>query len=217
MWHCSPKSRLNNSLLVRCAFWEKFSGANFCFLAFVSGWFFGVVLPMFLLYYVALFSKSHLKNSLLVRCAFWENFRERILVFSLCVRLVFFGVVLPMFLLYYVALFSRRPLDKLSSCQVRVLEEFFGSELLFFDFVSGWCFLVVLCLCFCFTMWPCSPESCPKKFSSCQVRFLEEHLGSKPVFSVCVRLVFFGAVLPDSRARAHGHGDRFGFPPPRPP
>ena len=61
MWHCSPESRLINSLIVRCAFWKKFSGANFCnkfcFLTFVPGWCFwccfayvfallcGIVLP----------------------------------------------------------------------------------------------------------------------------------------------------------------------------
>ena len=97
MWHCSPENCQNNFLLVRCAFWKKFSGANFCFLAFVS----------------------------------------------------------------------------------------------------GWCFLVLFCLCFCFIMFPCSPESCLKKSFSCEVRVLEEIFGSELwFFCFGVRLVFFGLVLP---------------------
>ena len=63
--------------------------------------------------------------------------------------------------------------------------------------MSGWCFLVLFCLWFCFITLPCSPESCLKKFSSCQVRVLEEIFGSELlVFCLCVQLVFFGVVLP---------------------
>ena len=82
MWHCSPESRLKNSLLVRRAFWEKFSGANFCFLAFVSGWCFLVLFCLcfcFIMWHCS--PESRLKNSLLVRCAFWEKFSERTFVF----------------------------------------------------------------------------------------------------------------------------------------
>ena len=125
------------------------------------------------------------------------NFGGELLVFCLCVQLMFFGVVFPMFLLYYVACFSRKLPQKFSSCQVRILEEVFGSELfVFFAFVSGCCFLVLFCLCFSFIMLPGSPESCLKN-TSCQARVLETSFGSKLlVFCLCVRLVFFGVVLP---------------------
>ena len=122
MWHCSPKNCQKNSLLVRFAFWKKFSGANFWFLAFVSGWCFcccfsyvfalfcGIVLPkiarnvlslsdahfgkisganfwflafisgwcfccfpMFLLQYVALFSRKLSEKYFLFRCVFWKQ------------------------------------------------------------------------------------------------------------------------------------------------
>ena len=149
--------------LSNCVFWEKFSGANFCFCAFGSGpvaVFWCCFAYVFLLYYVALFSRKPLeKFSSCQARVLGEIFGSELLFFSLCVRLVFFGVVLPMFLLYYVALFSRKPLEKFSSCQVRFLGEIFGSEFLFLAFVSGWCFLVLFCLCFCFIMWHCSPES----------------------------------------------------------
>ena len=125
--------------------------------------FFGVVLPLFLLYCVSLFSRKlpETFSSCQVR-VLEEIFGSELLVLSLGVRLVFFGVVLPLLQPYYLALFSRKLPEKFSSCRVCVLEEIFGSELLVFVLVSGWCFLVLFCLCFSFIILPCSPESCQK-------------------------------------------------------
>ena len=70
-----------------------------------------------------------------------------LLFFSLLCPVGVFVVVLPMFLLYYVALFSRKlPQKKISSCQVRILEKFMGTNFSFLAFVSGWCF----CCCFAY-------------------------------------------------------------------
>ena len=46
-------------------------------------------------------------------------------------------------------------------------------------------------------MWRCSPESCLKKLSSCQVRVLEEIFGSELLVFFClgVRLVFVAVVF----------------------
>ena len=162
VWHCSPGSFLKNSLLVRCAFWKKFSGASFWCLAFVSGWlFFGVVLPMFLLYCLALFSRKFPEkfSSCQVRIL-EEIFGSELLVFSLCVRLVFFGVVLPMFFCFIVWCCSPGSFLE-NSLLVRCVfwKKFSGANFWFLAFVSGWCFLVLFCLCFCFIVWRCPPES----------------------------------------------------------
>ena len=92
MWlDFSPESSLENSLLVRCAFWKNFRERSFVFCLCVQLVFFDVVLPMFLLYYLALFSQKLPEEIFSFRGAHSaENFRERSLVFGLCVWLVFF-------------------------------------------------------------------------------------------------------------------------------
>ena len=92
MWlDFSPESSLENSLLVRCAFWKNFRERTFVFLPLCPVGVFDVVLPMFLLYYLALFSQKLPEEIFSFRGAHSaENFRERTLVFGLCVWLVFF-------------------------------------------------------------------------------------------------------------------------------
>ena len=63
--------------------------------------------------------------------------------------------------------------------------------------VSVVCFLVLFCLCFCFSTWLFVPENGPRKFSSGQVRCLSKFSGSELLFyGVGVGLVCFGAFLP---------------------
>ena len=76
-------------------------------------------------------------------------------------------------------------------------KKFSGANFWFWPFVSGRCFLVVFRLCFCFIVLEHSPESCLKKFSSCQVRVLQKIFGSELlVLAFRVRSVFFGGVSP---------------------
>ena len=91
VWRCSPESFLKNSLLVRCEFWKKFSGANFWFLAFVSRWCFFVLFCLCFRFIMWLCSpESFPKIYFLVRCAFWKKFSgANFWFFSLCVPLVF--------------------------------------------------------------------------------------------------------------------------------
>ena len=55
----------------------------------------------------------------------------------------------------------------------------FGSELLFFAFVSSWCFLMLFCLYFCCILWHCSPKSCLKRFFPSQARVSRKIFGSE--------------------------------------
>ena len=80
----------------------------------------------------------------------------------------------------------------------RVSPKIFASELLVSGVcVQSLCFLVLFCLCFCFIVLEHFPESFLKKFSSCQVRVLQNIFGSELlVLAFCVRSVFFGGVSP---------------------
>ena len=128
---------------------------------------------------------------------FGRNFRERSFFCSFCVWLVFFVVVSPMFLIHYVALLSRNLPKKFSSCQVRFLEEISGANLFFFCFCVRLVFFVVVSPMFLIHYVALLSRQLPEKFSSCQVRFLEEIFGSELwFFSLCVRLVFFVVVFP---------------------
>ena len=86
--------------------------------------FFDVVLPMFLLYYLALFSQKLPEEIFSFGGAHSaETFLERTLVFGLCVWLVFFfGIILPVFLLYYAELLN------LKEEALSVFTSFFCSE-----------------------------------------------------------------------------------------
>ena len=99
---------MTSSLLVGRAFWKK-SRERILFLSLcVRVVFFGVVSLMFLLHYVALFSRKLPEKLSSCQVHFLEEiFGSELLFFSFCVRLVFFVVVSPMFLIHYVALLSR--------------------------------------------------------------------------------------------------------------
>ena len=94
MWiDFSPESSLENSLLVRCAFWKNFRERTFVFLPLCPvGVFFMLFCLCFLLYSLALFSQKLPEEIFSFSGArFAENFRERTLVFGLCVWSVFFS------------------------------------------------------------------------------------------------------------------------------
>ena len=75
VWRCSPRSCLKNYLLVRCAFWKKFSGANFGFLPWCPvGVFWCCFDYASALSCCLVLPKVARKKSLLVRCAFWKKF-----------------------------------------------------------------------------------------------------------------------------------------------
>ena len=90
-------------------FGRNFRERTLVFLAFVAGWCFFVVFPMFLLYYVALCSRKLSASNLVLSDAHvGRNFRERTFGFEPLCPVGVFVVVFPMFLLHYVALFSRK-------------------------------------------------------------------------------------------------------------
>ena len=55
--------------------------------------------------------------------------------------------------------------------------------------------LVLFCLCSCFTVWFCSPESCPKFFFFLASCFAKIFGGVLWEFGTCARSMYFGAVL----------------------
>ena len=135
-------------------------------------------------------------SSSLVGSAFLEEiFGSEFLCSSLCVWVVFFGVFC---LCFYLIMWHCSPENsQKNSLLVRCVfrKKCSGVNFCFLTSVSGWCFLLLFRLCFCFIMWHCSSETGQK--NSCQVRFLEEIFGSKLLFfNRCVRLVFFVVVSP---------------------
>ena len=112
-WRFAPESVWENSLDVRFAVFEKFSGANFCFLGVGVGHvFFGGVLLRFWPYVLAVRSRKCLENSLDVRSAvFKKSSGANFCFLGVGVGRVFVGAVLLTFLLYVLAVRSRRCLE----------------------------------------------------------------------------------------------------------
>ena len=163
MLPCSPEklSEKLSSCQVR-VLEEIFGSEVLVFCLGVRLVFFRPVLPMFLFNCVALFSRKLPENFLLVRYAFWKELSgTSFWFFALVSGWCFLVLFLPMFQLYHVALFSRKLPEKLSSCQVRVLEEILGSELLVF---LPWCPVGVFWSCFAyvFALLCCLDEAAAK-------------------------------------------------------
>ena len=98
---------------------------------------------MFLFYYVALLSLKLPENLFSCQVCVLEKIygNDFFCFFCLCVRLVSFCLC---FCFIMLPCSPENLPEKLSSCQARVLENFSGTNL-FLAFVSGWCFLLLLC------------------------------------------------------------------------
>ena len=76
-----------------------------------------------------------------------------------------------------------------------LFENIFGSELLLLGFGVGRVYSGAVCLCFCFINGFFVPENVSRKFSSGQVRCLENFSGANFCFTVSVLVLSFSALF----------------------
>ena len=144
-------------------------------------------LPLFLFYFVVLFSRKLSEKILLaLGPCFPENLRERTLgIWHLCSFDVFWCCFCPCFLSYYVVLFSRKLSEKILLALGPHFAENFRERTLgtwhLCSFDVFWC---CFCLCFCFIMWWYSPESCLKNSPSPRSALRRKFFGANFGFGV---------------------------------
>ena len=135
------------------------------------------------------------KNCLIPRSAFREIFGSELLVFwCLCSVEVFWYC----FAYVFASLGWRcSPESCLKNSPILRSSFFFSKNFrertLGFGVCEGSLVLVLFCLCFCFIVWFCSPESCLIFFfASCFAKIFGGELWE---FGTCARSMYFGAVL----------------------
>ena len=119
---------------------------------------------------------------------FFLAFVSGLVFFCCCFSYVFAllcGIVLP-----------KAVWKAISFCQMRMLEEIFGSELLVLSLCIRFVVFVVVFPMFLLHYVALFSRKLSEKITSFQARFFEPLFGNKLLFlSLCVRLVFFGVVL----------------------
>ena len=192
-----PRAVWKNPPILRSAFRENFRVRTLVFWVFVPCRYF---LVTFCLCFCFIAWRSFPwelsdKNCLIPRSVFRENFRERtfgfwclcsVEVFWYCFAYVFasLGGVVPPKVVWKLLLFLGPRFSKN-----------FRERTLGFGICERSLVLVLFCLCSCFTVWFCSPESCLKRFFFLASCFAKIFGGEFWEFGTCARSMYFGAVL----------------------